>query len=292
VTTDALGTPRAIGDDTGTTIWSWQYAANAFGESQPTSNIGYVFNLRTIGEYYDAESGLSYNGARTRDALTGRFIQSDPLGLAGGLSTYAAVESNPLSYVDPDGTQVTGTIDSSSVDWVARSHSNNVFAQELIFGVDIDHVNPPRDDSIQSATSPAEWAIGGGLARGGSAAIRAVSMCRGAAASGLGDLTISEVKAIQSVVDSAQRPLNVVGSAAKGLRRGVGTDLPIGKGIGTKSDIDYLAPPYGLPYFDGLQEYLPSIDPKGGISPGLFNPHEGPSIRFEPGAVPFFMPGN
>ena len=157
--------------------------------------------------------------------------------------------------------------------------------------LNIDHVNPPGDDSIQSVTSPAEWLIGGGLVRGGGAVVRAVAMCRSTAASGLGDLTVGEIRAIQSVVDRAQKPLNVVGSAAKGLRRGVGTDFPIGKGIGTRSDIDYVAPPYGLPYFNGLQEYLPSIDPNGGISPGLFNPYEGPSVRFEPGSKPFFIPG-
>jgi hypothetical protein len=38
-----------------------------------------------------------------------------------------------------------------------------------------------------------------------------------------GDLTTSEIEAIQEVVDQAGRPLEVVGSAAQGARRGVGT---------------------------------------------------------------------
>jgi hypothetical protein len=102
------------------------------------------------------------------------------------------------------------------------------------------------------------------------------SQCR------FGDLTNSEVRQIQKVVNRAGRPLEVVGSAAAGARRGVGTDLPIGKGPGTRSDIDYLAPPSSLQYFQGIQQRLPGIDPKTGIIPGTSNPNIGPSIRFEP----------
>jgi hypothetical protein len=59
----------------------------------------------------------------------------------------------------------------------------------------------------------------------------------------LGDLTPEETNQIQTTVDKAGRPIDVGGSAANGTRRNVGTDLPIGKGEGTKSDIDYFAPP-------------------------------------------------
>jgi RHS repeat-associated protein len=59
--------------------------------------------VRLAGEYYDAETGLNSNGFRTRDASTWRFLQSDPLGLGGGISTYAAVDNSPLDYNDPLG---------------------------------------------------------------------------------------------------------------------------------------------------------------------------------------------
>jgi RHS repeat-associated protein len=101
---DGLNTPRAISDASGTAVWSWAYAGNAFGEQQATSGSGYPFNLRFPGQYLDAESGLNYNINRYYDPATGRYIQSDPVGLDGGQwSTYAYVGGNPLSEIDPSG---------------------------------------------------------------------------------------------------------------------------------------------------------------------------------------------
>ncbi len=98
--------------------------------------------------------------------------------------------------------------------------------------------------------------------------------------SAMGDLTKSEVGQIQTEVNKAGRPLEVVGSAAEGTRRNVGSDLPLGKGPGTRSDIDYIAPPSSIQYFE--QNKLPSIDPNTGIIPGYGNEHIGPVVRFEP----------
>lgn len=292
---DGLGAPRAISDIAGNTIWQWSFRNNPFGDQVPSG--GYSYNLRFPGQYYDAESLLTYNQSRYYDSSIGRYIESDSLGLGGGLDTYSYVSNNPLAFIDFYGTQLAPPgegygVPQSQEYWDMQAHNPERILGFVLFGTNIDHVNPPHDDSIQSVASPVEWAVGGGLVRGGGAALRAFSICRGAAASGLGDLTVDEVEAIQSVVDRAQRPLDVVGSAARGARRGVGTKLPVGKGPGTRSDIDYLAPPYGIQYFDGFQELLPSIDPAGGISPGVANPYIGPSIRFEPGAVPFYVPGS
>jgi RHS repeat-associated protein len=77
----------------------------------------------------------------------------------------------------------------------------------------------------------------------------------------LGDLTSEEIKRIQGVVDLAERPLEVIGSAARGERRNIGTDLPIGKGAGTRSDIDYLVPLSSMGNYRGLVGNLPSVDP-------------------------------
>jgi RHS repeat-associated protein len=49
-------------------------------------------------------SGRSvYNYFRDYDAVTGRYVQSDPIGLAGGLNPYLYAEANPLRYSDPLG---------------------------------------------------------------------------------------------------------------------------------------------------------------------------------------------
>lgn len=103
VTADQLGTPRAVSDNAGTMIWSWAYQGNTFGEQQPTSSTSYVLNLRFAGQYYDAETNTNYNMFRTYEPATGRYLQSDPIGLGGGISTYGYVNSNPLAAVDPTG---------------------------------------------------------------------------------------------------------------------------------------------------------------------------------------------
>jgi RHS repeat-associated protein len=63
----------------------------------------FVYNPRFPGQYYDAETGLNYNYFRDYDPATGRYIESDPIGIYGGPSTYAYVDGDPLGLVDPTG---------------------------------------------------------------------------------------------------------------------------------------------------------------------------------------------
>ena len=44
-----------------------------------------------------------YNYYRDFDPATGRYIQSDRIGLEGGINTYVYANSSPLIFIDPDG---------------------------------------------------------------------------------------------------------------------------------------------------------------------------------------------
>ena len=107
VYSDQINTPRVITRQSDEAIvWRWD-SAEAFGASAPDQNpnaLGtFTVNQRFPGQLFDAESGLSQNWNREYNARTGRYIQSDPIGLRGGINTFAYVEGNPISRVDPYG---------------------------------------------------------------------------------------------------------------------------------------------------------------------------------------------
>lgn len=105
VHTDHLGTPRVITDGN-TVIWRWEsdpFGATATQEDPDGDLANFVYNLRFLGQYYDAETGLHYNYYRNFDPSTGRYLESDPIGLLGGPNSYAYVGGNPLSYTDEFG---------------------------------------------------------------------------------------------------------------------------------------------------------------------------------------------
>ena len=99
---DHLYTTRFITNNNRNIVWRWE--GQAFGESaviesdEPGDKI--AFNLRFPGQYFDEETNSYYNYFRDYDASLGRYLQSDPIGLSGGINTYGYVMGNPLIYSD------------------------------------------------------------------------------------------------------------------------------------------------------------------------------------------------
>lgn len=109
VQTDQLGTTRAVVDPTQQkAVWRWDESTEAFGNGAPNTDpdgdsVQFVFDLRFSGQRYDQASGLHYNFYRDFEPATGRYTQSDPIGLNGGISTYGYVSGNPTKNIDPFG---------------------------------------------------------------------------------------------------------------------------------------------------------------------------------------------
>jgi RHS repeat-associated protein len=95
--TNHLGVPERIEDESGRTIWK--------GEVSPYGAVNVEIGrqdeiaLRFPGHYYDVETGLHYNRFRYYDPILGRYLQCDPLGIAGGYNLYAYL-GNPLTSID------------------------------------------------------------------------------------------------------------------------------------------------------------------------------------------------
>jgi RHS repeat-associated protein len=96
--TDALGSTVALTNSAGTPISVYQYAP--YGYTQASGN---TTNTQTYTGREDDGTGLLYYRARYYLPNCGRFISEDPIGIAGGMNTYAYVGGDPVSFRDPLG---------------------------------------------------------------------------------------------------------------------------------------------------------------------------------------------
>jgi len=100
VHTDRLGTPQVLTDANQAITWQADY--QPFGKVAITT-AQVQNNVRFPGQYFDEETGLHYNYFRDYDPTIGRYIQSDPIGLDGGMNTYTYALNQPTRYTDAQG---------------------------------------------------------------------------------------------------------------------------------------------------------------------------------------------
>ncbi|PCJ34066.1 MAG: hypothetical protein COA75_14210 [Cellvibrionales bacterium] len=103
---DHLGTPQGLTNQAGNIVWLADYSPFGLAivdEDPDLDGNAVTLNLRFPGQYYDQESQLHYNYFRDYDPQTGRYLESDPIGLSGGLNTYGYVGGNPVNYIDSTG---------------------------------------------------------------------------------------------------------------------------------------------------------------------------------------------
>jgi RHS repeat-associated protein len=178
VHTDHLNTPRAIKRaSTQQTVWRW--AGEPFGTSPAEEDVdgdgvAFEYNLRFAGQYLDKETGLHQNWNRDYAPGVGRYTQSDPIGLAGGINTYSYAYSSPSTYTDADGLRPMPKWWTDA--WAPTTQPGNCATAECVAGllparsenrtqdqIDIGQCKLVCQISLWPPVAACNFALGGGL---------------------------------------------------------------------------------------------------------------------------------
>ncbi len=221
---DHLGTPRLVTDDKNKVVWRNDTLGEPFGADTPDEDpdgdkIKFALNLRFPGQYYDVETNSHYNYFRDNYLPDlGRYGQSDPVGLAGGINTYTYVTGNPLSQVDTSGLfQITATFGGTALFGMRGG------TWESGFGFD---TTGNTCFVINTCKPTATGTIGGMLGLGGTVSADKQNFCQGESTSSskqtMADLGVGGVGALSSSQNEKGQTTGG-GKAFGGIGAGIGT---------------------------------------------------------------------
>jgi RHS repeat-associated protein len=166
---DHLGTPQLASNSSVSTVWSAAY--QPFGTT--TTPAGAITqNVRFPGQHFDGETGFSYNVNRDYMPNLGRYLESDPIGLRGGMNPYSYARANPMKFTDRLGLDEQG-YDAGNQGYDATIDSlNQAYGPEMSLpssSLPINNPHPESNPIYINPPSPTELDVTGYVLDAGSA---------------------------------------------------------------------------------------------------------------------------
>jgi RHS repeat-associated protein len=223
ITSDHLGSPRAISDHSGNILKAIDYDSfgNVISDTNSTLEIPFGF----AGGLHDKDTNLIRFGYRDFDPETGRWTARDPIGFAGGdTNLYGYVASDPINWIDPTGEivwSVAGAVIGGVAGGVAAVY--NTVSSYTESGRDINWSNV----AAQAAIGAAGGTVGGATLGRASDAADIVSGATSAATTAILDGGSTQDAALAGAISIASNMLG--GEAGAKLQKTIFKDLSNGK---------------------------------------------------------------